>query len=235
MASILDFYPDRFERLMTWARYLYWSDIHFRHFNAFMNTDHDVKDDRQGWEFVALMSAWYSSLWVVVEGWTEVPLSDPFVDQLLDASPRYKDLLRRYRNGVYHYQPTFNERRLLDFLHEGEGTIYWTFFLHVEFCRFYWELVESLPADLADLREEIIKIVGWIPSDIPAARFQSARERAQQATSMLREAGDFSTPAARDVVRAAQGSIDEAAKLEVEFQNWKAEVLERIKREGGSG
>ena len=122
MASILDFYPDRFERLMTWARYLYWSDIHFRHFNAFMNTDHDVKDDRQGWEFVALMSAWYASLWVVVEGWTEVPLSDPFVDQLLDASPRYKDLLRRYRNGVYHYQPTFNERRLLDFLHEGEGT-----------------------------------------------------------------------------------------------------------------
>ena len=69
----------------------------------------------------------------------------------------------------------------------------------------------------------------------PPRASQSARERAQQATSMLREAGDFSTPAARDLLRAAQKAIDEAAKLEVEFQNWKAEVLKRIKREGGSG
>jgi hypothetical protein len=177
------------------------------------------------------MSAWYSSLWVVVEGWTQVPLSDPFVDELLDASPRYKDLLRRYRNGVYHYQPRFNERRLLDFIHESEGTVEWTFFLHMEFCRFYWELVESVPADhRAKLRETIIGIVGWIPSDIPTARAQSIRELKQQAISMLREAGDFSSPEARDLLRVVHEGVDEAAKLEGEFQNWRAEVLERIKR-----
>lgn len=230
MASILDFNGDRFERLLAWARYFYWSDIHRRHLDAWMEEDNDVKDHRHSWEFVALMSAWYSNLWVVVEGWTEVPLSDPSIDELLETGSRYKDLLRRYRNGVYHYQPRFNERRLFDFVDEGKDAIYWTDALQLEFCRFYWELVESLPAGLVDLRKDIFKVVGWIPSDIAVALVQSIREQAKEAISMLRDAGDFTSPAAREILRATHESLDRAAQLEVHLQKCKAEVLEQIER-----
>ena len=70
-----------------------------------------------------------------------------------------------------------------------------------------------------------MKIVGWIPSDIPISRIQSIREQAQQAISMLREAGDFSSPAAQDLLRITRESVEGAAKIELEFQNWKAQTL----------
>jgi len=68
----------------------------------------------------------------------------------------------------------------------------------MEFCRFYWELVESFPAEhVAKLREMFMELVGWIPSDIPIAHLQYIREQSQQAISMLREAEDFSSPGAQ--------------------------------------
>lgn len=237
MPSIIDFTGERFERLMSWARYLHWADLHRSNFDAWIKADHDIADDCQGWEFIALMSAWYASLWVVLEGWNEVPLSDPSVDELLSVAPRYKELLRRYRNGVFHYQPRLAARRLFDFLDEGEETVYWTHLLHEEFCRFYWELVERSPIHeklRSDLRQSVIKMVGWIPNDIPEAHVESVREQARRAVSILREAGDFSSPAARDVLEAARHGANVAIETEQRVREWKAEMLTRIRREGRS-
>ncbi len=39
-------------------------------------------------------------------GVAQVPLSDPVVDELLAANPRYVKDLKRYRHSVFHYQPT---------------------------------------------------------------------------------------------------------------------------------
>ncbi len=58
-----------------------------------------------------LMVQWYAALWVAIDGWRECPLSDDAVDELLThaAFEHNLQLLRRFRNGVYHYQPVYGE------------------------------------------------------------------------------------------------------------------------------
>lgn len=62
----------------------------------------------------ALMSLWYATLYVVIEGWNELGLSDPHVDDLLkdDLTQR----LRVFRNQAFHYQKAYDNHRLLEFL-----------------------------------------------------------------------------------------------------------------------
>ena len=55
------------------------------------------------------MSYWYGGLYAVIEGWQELGLTDPTIDRLLE-SPNV-ELLRRYRNGVFHYQMTYFDDR----------------------------------------------------------------------------------------------------------------------------
>ena len=67
----------------------------------------------------ALMSYWYASLYVVVEGYRELDLHDPEIDQLIDSAT--VDKLRRFRNAVYHYQELWLSPKRLDFLQEESG------------------------------------------------------------------------------------------------------------------
>ncbi len=188
------------------------------------------------WELFALMSAWYASLWVVVEGWRDIPLSDPSVDELLSSNRRYVELLRRYRNAVFHYQATFGGTKLMEFLREGKSSVHWIFLLHEEFCRFYWELVERspLPPALAsEIRNCMLDIVGWIPDHIVAARAQALREKSEDAITLLRESGDFESEAALRLLEAARGAADGAAEVERDYQRLKTEVIQRMKPPSG--
>lgn len=58
------------------------------------------------------LSYWYAGLYVVCEGWQDLKLSDPEIDPLL-ASPHLA-LLKRFRNGVYHFQPDYFDERLMN-------------------------------------------------------------------------------------------------------------------------
>jgi hypothetical protein len=58
------------------------------------------------------LSYWYAGLYVVCEGWQELKLSDPEIDSLL-ASPHLA-LLKRFRHGVYHFQPDYFDKRLMN-------------------------------------------------------------------------------------------------------------------------
>jgi hypothetical protein len=90
------------------------------------------------------MSYWYGARFVVVEGYQTLRLTDDAIDQLLD-SPN-TDLLRRYRNGSFHYQPTYFDSRFVDFLREGEATAEWVAQLHRELGRYCWTaLGDSTP------------------------------------------------------------------------------------------
>jgi hypothetical protein len=78
------------------------------------------------------MSYWYGGLYVVIEGWTSLELSDPKIDQLLD-SPNV-DLLRRYRNGSFHFQNNWLDPKLSDFCGSSRA-VQWVNSLTDEFRR----------------------------------------------------------------------------------------------------
>ena len=60
------------------------------------------------------MSYWYGGLYVVVEGWQELGLNDATINPLL-ASPNVA-LLKRYRNGIFHFQKDYIDERFHNFM-----------------------------------------------------------------------------------------------------------------------
>jgi hypothetical protein len=81
------------------------------------------------------MSYWYGALYVVVEGWQELKLTDSVIDGLL-RSPNV-DLLRRYRNGVFRFQRKFYDERFWDLMLAGRESVEWVSQLHGEFRRYF--------------------------------------------------------------------------------------------------
>jgi hypothetical protein len=64
---------------------------------------------------VAALEVLYGLIYVVIEGFRELGCKDERVEQLL-AEGEYVDLLRRFRNGVFHYQTEPLDKRLVDFI-----------------------------------------------------------------------------------------------------------------------
>jgi hypothetical protein len=83
------------------------------------------------------ISYWFGGLYVVIEGWQELNLKDKEIDSLL-KSPNV-NLLRRYRNGVFHFQRDYFDERFMGFLRDGVSRIEWMQVLHGEFKRFFVE------------------------------------------------------------------------------------------------
>lgn len=94
----------------------------------------------------------YSGIYVVIEAWNELKLSDPKIDALL-TSP-FVDKLRRFRNATFHYQSEpLNLKHLEYFGTEEEKTEVWLNELYRELERFFGENTLPVPAE----RKEIIK------------------------------------------------------------------------------
>lgn len=88
-----------------------------------------------GFESVLYMSYWYASLYVVIEGWKALGLSDNVIDGLLD-SPNVK-LLKRYRNGVFHFQRKYHDPRFYEFITQGHDEVTWVRSLNEQFGRYF--------------------------------------------------------------------------------------------------
>lgn len=81
------------------------------------------------------MCLWYGMLFVVIEGWREAKLSDPEVDRLL-SSPN-TELLRRFRNGMFHFQKDrWLPPKLSDFFVPTNKTVEWVRALTAELRRY---------------------------------------------------------------------------------------------------
>jgi hypothetical protein len=92
------------------------------------------------------MSHWYAALYVVIEGYRELGFHDPKIDALL-ASPNV-ELLRRYRNGVDHFQKDYFDARFVEFMTPGD-TPRWIRDLNREFGRFCLETSQREPGAAA--------------------------------------------------------------------------------------
>lgn len=91
------------------------------------------------------MSYWYAGLYVVAEGWKKLKLSDTQINRLLD-SPNL-ELLRRYRNGTFHFQSEYNDQRFIDLINNGENIVTWVRELNQQVGRYFLEVLPMLKPD----------------------------------------------------------------------------------------
>jgi len=69
-------------------------------------------DNEDAGRALMYLSYWYAGLFVVCEGWQDLKLADQEIDGLLASSNL--ELLKRFRNGVYHFQPDYFDKRLMN-------------------------------------------------------------------------------------------------------------------------
>jgi hypothetical protein len=100
-------------------------------------SENQISEDRFNIESHLYMSYWYGALYVVIEGWRQLKLSDPQISQLLKS--KNVGLLKQYRNGVFHFQKNYNDKRFLNFITQGENCVEWIRTLNREFGRFFLE------------------------------------------------------------------------------------------------
>ena len=166
----------------------------------------------------------------------ECPLNDPTVDELLTdaAFERNIRLLRRFRNGVYHYQPNLINERLLAFLSEGEHAVTWAFLIHSEFKRVVWEISHPqhvAPQTQLELAEAIRGIVDWLPSDIPEAAPDHAAQHYRDVAEMILKAGNPDTPHSRNLLEAVENLRIAADQADTGWARHKRTMIEALKEQ----
>jgi len=223
-----------FDALMAWGRYLYWCDLHRRRFEAWIGEPHDLDTSADRWHFIALVSQWYASLWVVIEGWRVASFEDASIDRLLNESGEQCERLRRYRNGIYHYQPRLIEPRLIDFLTEADQTVPWVDSLHDEFLRFFDDRLSSIPGEEHQkaLRESVVELIGWIPMDIPAARLRDVENLCDEAELLVHQSGNPSSPEALDLLRSSVEARAMARDANSKYRAWRQGVVSSLTKQG---
>lgn len=90
----------------------------------------------EGIETFMYMSYWYAGLYVVIEGWRTLKLSDADVDGLLSITKNV-ELLKKYRHGVYHYQRNYFDNRFMNFMTKGQNVIAWVRNLNLAFGAYF--------------------------------------------------------------------------------------------------
>jgi hypothetical protein len=93
--------------LISLQRYLLWADTMKRH-----HDERNYPDDQAKAHWEPYLATWLGGLYVVVEGWSEQGFVDAEIDDLLNDRGRV-DLLRRYRNGAFHYQASYFDERFV--------------------------------------------------------------------------------------------------------------------------
>lgn len=83
---------------------------------------------------------WFATLYVVVEGMRELCLSSPSVEALLGDEDKVQRL-RRFRNGVFHYQSDYFDDRIKDFM--AASYVEWATRLHEEISQLFKSWYES--------------------------------------------------------------------------------------------
>lgn len=123
-------------------RYFIWSDRMRVHFDQVLQRKLDAQkpfSEKEKHVFdietFMYMSLWYGTFYVLVEGWKELGLSDPEIDKLLVSENT--SMLRRYRNGVFHYQRNYVDDRFQEIMRDGIDSVTWIRELREAFSRWF--------------------------------------------------------------------------------------------------
>lgn len=120
-------------------RYYIWANKMRTHFDDILKkkSENKISDEFFKIESRLYMSYWYGGLYVVIEGWKQLGLSDPKINLLLKS--KNVGLLKQYRNGVFHFQRNYDDKRFLNFITQGENCVEWIRQLNREFGKFFLE------------------------------------------------------------------------------------------------
>jgi hypothetical protein len=216
-----------FEQLIAWGRYLYWADLMRLHAEATHRSEDEDEDGVERW--FPLISYWYASLHIVVEGWEELGFTDPIIDKLLAHKAGYKQLLRRYRNGVFHYQPTIIEERFVDFLKHHDDCVFWPLALHWEFVRFFYDWLISFPGteeQVIEFRQHVRKIIGGMPQNVVDQLEQTLKEAERIAAQSA--AGSSSHDLAMEIGESAKEGRELLAQSNEGLSKLRMDILEKL-------
>jgi len=124
--------------VITLIRYFKWSLTLQERAAPFMRAKEagETLSEEDAIRSVGLLSYWFASLYVVVEGWQELGLQDPDVESLL-ADTNSLSLLRRFRNGVFHFQASYTDKRFAEFFGKGLEAVGWAQTLNSAFFAFF--------------------------------------------------------------------------------------------------
>lgn len=114
---------------ITLHRYYLWANRMRTHLHLFGDAPEDEME-RKLWlnAVFSYKAMWLSLLYVVAEGWQELKLDDPRVNGLLLSS--HLGVLRRFRNGAFHFQKDYFDERFTDFLTSEPAAQQWAKELH---------------------------------------------------------------------------------------------------------
>jgi hypothetical protein len=169
--------PADLDEVFAWGKYLHWEDMMFRNFLRYMDEKGNASTDNHQ-SILGVNCYWAASLYVVVEGWETAHFHDSIIDALLGIS-NYKDALRRLRNGTFHYQPSLIPQKVIAFFQSYEMSL-WAVTLHEEFCRCFRDWVEAVSGQTSlrdEIKEEISKLIGWIPLRPAEGRLKEFKEK----------------------------------------------------------
>lgn len=101
-------------------------------------------------------SYWYSSLYVVIEGYKELKINNPEIDELLTEA-EFVDKLRLFRNSIFHYQKDIYNTKFLG-VDDSDEFVEWIYKLHNLFGKkIIEEMYLSLPEDAAENIKDSLK------------------------------------------------------------------------------
>jgi hypothetical protein len=134
--------PEEVERravgLITLIRYYKWALTLQEHVAPYMRAREAGEEvsDQDAIRTIGLLSYWFASLFVVVEGWQKLRLEDLRIDAMLADTDKLQ-LLRRFRNGVFHFQSSHTDDRFAEFFAEGLEAVDWAQHLNSAFFDFF--------------------------------------------------------------------------------------------------
>ena len=100
------------------------------------------------------------------------------------------DLMRRYRNYVYHFQPKVLDNWIVAFGKTTDNIQLWLILLHKQFVRYYSDYLTNLPGT-KNQQSDIIKsyedLIGWIPVNTVENKIRDVEQLVKMSEIVLKE------------------------------------------------
>ena len=173
--------PAPIEQLVAWGQYMHWCHLQYQRVHPGARKAGHARR-------LGVVSHWLAAEFVVLEGWEALKLSSARISRLLAAYPEHKDLLRRCRNAVYHFQKEPIDPRIERVLSGTNEELRWAAALHFEFQGVLLSLSDQLRlagADGRSIASGLAGAIGWFPRHPFSSKIKKLERLCKQAERLI--------------------------------------------------